>query len=319
MGTEKQLTELLVLELQGGGIHSPAGLRLTGGTPNHKALARAVGYAWGLSHPADRDEARARVLEFLEDQESNHMGFGRTSEFGTSSHFAWWQNALAGIWKLAEREGDEEVLEGVRGWWVRELCVEGLCSTPEGKVVMPGARTHVVRGYADQRKQRDVGRAVVLKRGLGEEGALGMRVPRDVRAGSPSLDRVGLWILHSQLPAAELRKVAVAPAELPVLLDTLTVQRSAAGHVAWFDRFTGLCPSFFAWAEYATGEERHGARSDWKKSRPGGARPAELPVPAVAGEVTETVVIQGVKSLEGNGPSGAMEAPELAKGEGVWT
>ena len=291
MGTEKQLTELLVLQLQGGGINNPAGLRLTGGTPNHKALARVLGYAWGLSHPEDRDEARARVLEFLEDQESNHMGFGGISELGTSSHFAWWQNAMAGLWKLAEREGDEEVLEGVRGWWVRELSVEGLCATPAGKVVMPGARTHVVRGYADQRRQRDVGRALILGRGV--------RVPRDVRAGSPSLDRAGLWILHSQVPAAELRRVAEAPAEWPVLLDTLFVQRGPAGHVAWFDRFTGLCPSFYAWTEYATGEERYGARSDWKKSRPGGARPADLPVPEVPGEVTETVVIKGGKD-EGN-------------------
>ncbi len=292
MGTEKQLTELLVLQLQGGGLNSPVGLRLTGGTPNHKALARCVGYGWGLATPEDLEEGRGQVLEFLRDQKQGHMVFGRTSEFGTSSHFAWWQNAMAGIWKLAEREGDGEVAEGVRGWWVRELSVEGLCATPEGKVVMPGARTHVVKGYADQRKQRDVGRAVILRKGLGEEGP-GPRIPRDVRAGSPSLDRVGLWILHSQLPAAELRKVAVAPAEWPVLLDTLTVRRGPAGHVAWFDRFTGLCPSFFAWAGYSTGEERHGAQSDWRKSRPGGARPAELPVPAAPGEVTETVVLQG--------------------------
>jgi hypothetical protein len=288
MGTEKQLTELLVVQLQGGGINSPAGLRLTGGTPNHKALARAAGYAWGLSHPADRDEARARVLEFLEDQESNHMGFGRISELGTSSHFAWWQNAMAGLWKLAEMEDDREVLERTRAWWVREVAVEFLCATPGGSVVMPGARTHVVKGYADQRKQRDLGLALIL--GWGKTGR---RIPGDVRAGNPSLDRAGLWMLHKLLPEAELRAVAAAPAEWPVPLNTLHVRKSEAGHVAWFDRFTGLCPSFYAWAEYATGAERHGARSDWRKSRPGGARPAELPVPEVPGEVTETVVIQG--------------------------
>jgi hypothetical protein len=133
-----------------------------------------------------------------------------------------------------------------------------------------------------------------------------MRIPRDVRAGSPSLDRVGLWILHSQLPAAELRKVALSPLEWPVLLDTLSVRRSQAGHVAWFDTFTGLCPSYFAWAEYLrgdstgdmttgnlTGAERYGARNDWRKDHPGGPRPAEIAVPEVPGEVTETVVIQG--------------------------
>jgi hypothetical protein len=300
MGTEKDLTAILVGQLLERRGISPAGLRRTGGTPNHKALARCVGYGWGLATPEDREEGRGRVLEFLRDQKHGHMVFGGTSEFGTSSHFAWWQNALAGIWKLAEREGDEEVLEGVRGWWVRELSVEGLCSTPAGKVVMPGARTHVVRGYADQRKQRDVGRAILL--GDLTKGKTGVRIPRDVRAGSPSLDRVGLWILHSQLPAGELQKVALSPLEWPVLLDTLSVRRSQAGHVAWFDTFTGLCPSYFAWAEYSrgdlttgnlTGAERYGARSDWRKDHPGGPRPAEIAVPEVPGEVTETVVIQG--------------------------
>ena len=38
--------------VEGGGI-SPAGLRRTGGTPNHKALARCVGYGWALATPAE--------------------------------------------------------------------------------------------------------------------------------------------------------------------------------------------------------------------------------------------------------------------------
>lgn len=303
MGTEKNLTALLVRQIKERRGLSPAGLRLKGGTPNHKALARCVGYGWGLATPEDREEGRGRVLELLREQRRGHMAFGGTSEFGTSSHFAWWQNALAGIWKLAEQERDEEVLKEVRGWWVRELSVEGLCATPQGKVVMPGARTHVVKGYADQRRQRDVGRAVILGKKT--------RIPRDVRAGNPSLDRVGLWILGS-LPPAELRKVAEAPEEWPVLLDTLFVQRSPAGHVAWFDTFTGLCPSFYAWAEHSTGEELYGAHSDWKKSHPGGARPADLPVPEVPGEVTETMVIESEENrkaliFRGHGGSGASE------------
>lgn len=300
MGTEKDLTAILVRQVSEGGGISPAGLRMTGGPPNHKALARCVGYGWGLATPEDREEGRGRALEFLRDQKQGHMAFGRTSEFGTSSHFVWWQAAMAGLWKLAQREGDEEVLEGVRGWWVRELSVEGLCATPEGKVVMPGARTHVVTGYADQRVQRDVGRAIVLDRGLNRglgSGTFAMRIPRDVLAGSPSLDRVGLWIVHSQLPASELRKVAVAEPEWPVPLDTLTVRRSPAGHVAWFDTFTGLCPSYFAWVDYSTGEERYGAESDWRKDHPGGARPAEVVVPEVPGGAAERVV---VVSAEGN-------------------
>lgn len=294
MGAEKDLTRVVARQVAEGGGVSPAGLKMTGGPPNQKALARCAGYGWGLAVPEDREEGRERALEFLRDQRQGHMAFGRTSEFGTSSHFAWWQNAMAGLWTLAEREGDEEVLEGVRGWWVRELSVEGLCATPEGKVVMPGARTHVVNGYADQRVQRDVGRALILNRGLGS-GTFAMRIPRDVREGSPSLDRVGLWLLHSRLPASELRKVAEAEPEWPVPLDALTVRRSPAGHVAWFDAFTGLCPSYFAWAEYSTGEERYGAGSDWKKDHPGGARPAEIEVPEVPGGAAEMVVVMSPK------------------------
>jgi hypothetical protein len=288
MGTEKQLTELLVMTLQGSGINNPIGLRMTGGTPNHKALARVLGYAWGLSHPADWDEARGRVLEFLKDQESNHMGFGRISEFGTSSHFVWWQNAMAGLWKLASAAEDREVLEKTQAWWVREVAVELLCSTPDRQCVMPGARTHAVKGYADQRKQRDLGRALIL--GWAKTG---MKIPADVRAGNPSLDHAGLWILHSLLPESELRAVATASAEWPVPLNTLYVRKSKGGHVAWFNRFSGLCPSYFAWVDYATGAERYGARSDWNKSRPGGPRPDDLPVPEAPGEAPETVVIKG--------------------------
>ncbi len=85
---------------------------MSGGTPNHKALARCVGYGWGLATPEDREEGRERVMEFLRDQKDGHMVFGRTSELGTSSHFAWWQNALAGIWKLAERKATRRFSAG---------------------------------------------------------------------------------------------------------------------------------------------------------------------------------------------------------------
>ena len=49
MGTEKDLTAILVRQISERRGISPAGLRRIGGPPNHKALARCVGYGWGLA------------------------------------------------------------------------------------------------------------------------------------------------------------------------------------------------------------------------------------------------------------------------------
>src|SRR4051794_24049148 len=100
MGAEKDFAKLLRQQIAGtppaGG--TPAGLKWTGGTPNHKALAAATAYAWGLAHPADRPKAREIVINFLKGQLATHMAIGGVSEFETPSHFSWWQAALAGIW-----------------------------------------------------------------------------------------------------------------------------------------------------------------------------------------------------------------------------
>src|SRR5436305_2249618 len=162
MGAEKDFTALLRRQIAGE-QGTPAGLNWTGGTPNHWALAAATAYAFGLKgNPQQRQAGRRKVLDFFQMQtQAGHMARGRTSEFGTPSHFSWWQAAVAGIWLFAGRAQDPEVLADARTWWIRELTVENLCATPQGHVVIPGARSQVGGVDADQRKQRDVGRKII--------------------------------------------------------------------------------------------------------------------------------------------------------------
>ncbi len=270
MGAEKDFTALLRLQIAGE-QGTPAGLNWTGGTPNQWALAAATAYAYGLKGDSqEQQDGRQKVLNFFHVQDQvGHMARGKMSEFGTPSHFAWWQAAVAGLWFLSGRAKDQEVLTLTRTWWIRELTVENLCATPQGHVVMPGARA-AGGGNADQTKQRDVGRKIILNEKV--------RVPKNLG----SLDYTGLWIL-TQIAPAELQAVASAPADLPHPLDTLNILRDDAGHVAWFDEFHGLRPAYWGWADYATGEEKYGTDPTWPKNQPGGKLPDDLPVPELPG------------------------------------
>jgi hypothetical protein len=270
MGAERGFTTLLRSQIAGE-QGTPAGLHWKGGTPNHWALAAATAYGYGLKgNPKERQAGRQQVLDFFATQDQvGHMARGKMSEFGTPSHFAWWQAAVAGIWLLSDRAKDAEVLAAARTWWIRELTVENLCATPDGRVVMPGARA-AGGGNSDQTKQRDVGRKVILSEKV--------KLPKNL----DYLDFTGIWIL-TQIPPAELKTVANAPADLPHPMDTLYILRDDAGHVAWFDEFHGLRPAYWAWADYATGEEKYGTDPAWPKNQPGGKRPADLPVPELPG------------------------------------
>jgi hypothetical protein len=271
MGAEKDFTALLRRQIAGE-PGTPAGLNFKGGTPNHWALAAATAYAYGLQgNPQEKKAGRQKALDFFHVQDQvGHMARGKVSEFGTPSHFAWWQAALAGLWLLSDRAQDQEVLTAARAWWIRELSVENICVTPKGHVVIPGARSHVGGVDADQTRQRDVGRQIILDQKT--------RLPKNL----DSLDYTGLWILM-RIPRAELDGVAKAPADLPHPLDTLNILRDDAGHVAWFDEFHGLRPAYWAWADYATGGEKYGTDPSWPKNQPGGKLPADLPVPQVPG------------------------------------
>ena len=271
MGAEMDFTALLRRQIAGE-QGTPAGLRFTGGTPNHWALAAATAYGYGLKGTAaEKKAAREKVLNFFHTQDIvGHMARGRVNEFGTPSHFVWWQAAVAGLWLLSHRAKDQEILGLSRAWWVHELTVENLCATPGGRVVMPGARSFVGGALADQTLDRDRGRKLIRNERV--------RLPRDL----DSLDRTGLWILR-QIPREELRQVANAPPRPPAMLDTMTVLRTREGHVASFEEFHGLRPAYWAWVDYASGEEAYGTDPNWPKGQPGGKRPADLPVPEVPG------------------------------------
>lgn len=271
MATEKEFTALLRQQIAGE-QGTPAGLRFTGGTPNHWALAAATAYGYGLKGTAAEKKAgRQKALDCFHTQDVvGHMSRGKVSEFGTPSHFVWWQAALAGLWLLSLRAQDAEILNAARTWWIHELTMENLCATPTGRVVMPGARSHVGGKNADQTLDRDRGRKIIRNEKV--------RLPKDLT----TLDRTGLWILR-QIPLEERRRVASAPPQPPSMFDTLTVLRTPQGHVASFEEFHGLRPAYWAWVNYASGEEAYGTDPRWPKSQPGGKRPEDLPVPEVPG------------------------------------
>jgi hypothetical protein len=281
MGWEKVFADNLRRLAVGAG--RPLGFGWTGGTPNHWALAAANAYAWGITRGSadERLQGRAQALEvFARQRDFGHMarmwqtrsGLKGASELGTSSHFAWWQAAVYGIRWFAFRKKDTELLAATRQWLRGETALEKLCAVPGSfKVAMPGARTFVARGAADQRVMIYHGFQMVTQRRPLH------RSPEFWNA----LDRTGLWFLRLLLEKGDDLGGATDATEsdLPRLVDPLYVKRTKKGHVAWFDHFTGLCPAYYAWIDYETGEERWGADPSWPKSHPGGDNPFAVPEP----------------------------------------
>lgn len=292
MGTEKDFTLILLGILQGK-PGKRVGLTGMGGTPNHKWLRLVVALATAFISGTDQERTNwtKAVLDGLAEQRRHHMMVGGANEFCSASHWAWWQNAMAGLWVVAYRFKIQEILVEIRAWWIREISLENLCCTPQGAVVLPGPRSHIPANMADQRAQRNQGRALIMasigaKNGRDQELVdlvTKVRLPEDVRAGAPSLDRVGLWAL-TLLPAGEIAVVARAARdhpEYPTPRNSLTIERTTHGLVASFEHCDGLIPSYWAWVNFATGTELYGAKADWPKGLVGGARPEDLPVPAV--------------------------------------
>jgi hypothetical protein len=281
MGWEKQFSANL-REIAGGS-GAPMGFDWRGGTPNHWALAAANAYAYAVTRgtAAQLRTGRAQVVDFFQRQRNyGHMarmwgdekGLRGGSELGTSSHFAWWQAAVFGIRWFALIAKDAQVQEASRLWLRGEIALEKRCAVPGAfRVVMPGARTFVAQGAADQRLMMDHAFRMIL------QGKPLERSP----AYWTTLDRTGLWFLRRLLEKGDdLGGAAHATdSDLPRLLDPLYVRRTSRGHVAWFDRFTGACPAYYAWIDYQTGEERWGADRTWSRSRPGGINPFKVPDP----------------------------------------
>jgi hypothetical protein len=281
MGWEKTFSANLRELANGAG--KPMGDDWTGGSPNHWALAAANAYAYGITRgtAVQRRLGRAQALAFFQRQRDyGHMsrmwrgrnGLRGASELGTSSHIAWWQAAVFGIRWFAFLWKDELLLAASRFWLRGEMAIEKRCAVPGTfHVVMPGARTWFVQGHADQRKMMDQAFQMIME-------AKPLDRPAAFWTG---LDRTGLWFLRLLLEKGDdLGGAAQATDDdLPRMLDPLFVKRTSRGHVAWFDHFTGLCPAYYAWIDYETGEERWGADRTWSKSHPGGANPFPVPQP----------------------------------------
>jgi hypothetical protein len=287
MGTEKAFSAILRQQLAGEKpADAKAGLDWAGGTPNHFALGKAVGYgsSAALGRPA--------LLQFFDDQwQHGHMARGDANEVFTDSHFSWWQNAMAGAWLLARRRGDDAVLARVRRWWRAELAAENLCASPTGRVEMPCGRSHVAGGgvvMSDQRKQREIGRQMILGKKV--------RLPKTIDA---ALDMTGLWaldLLRREFPD-EFDAVRDADiGDLPVLRDKMVVIRTAGEVTAFFEVFTGMRPCWWAWQRFADSKVAYGIDPASPKNAPGGPRPVSLPEPpAVVGEAPRRVELKAAE------------------------
>jgi hypothetical protein len=278
LGTEKGLTTKI--KAIAGGERGPEPKKPEGGmSPNHWMLFVCALYGWS-------PEAHGgKLLEFLEVMRRHgHMTRAAACEFGTGSHFAWWATGWFGSWLFALRAGPGEVLTAVERCIRAELAVQNLCATPKGRIVMPGARCHIGRGMADQTVQRDRCRALLL--------GSRVRMPE----GLDSLDWAPLWLLlrvREEFPQAIRRVGAAGPNDLPVLVRPMHVQRSPAGHVAWFDDCEGMLrPAYWAWVNYQTGEERYGIDPQAPRGQRGGRRPEDLPVPECPGEGPREFVVR---------------------------
>lgn len=270
MGAEKFFAQLL-RDMVGGKAGTAAGLDWTGGTPNHFIEAKAAGYAFD---PARGSKDLADYLDWM--WAHGHMCHARADETFTSSHNAWHQTGISAAWYFARKNLDQGMLDRVIRYQRAELAAEELCSTPAGRVVMPGARCFLGGGDADQRTQRNRTRRFLLGQPI--------KTPTTL---DTALDWTGLWILtrlQQDFPG-ELAKVrGTTAAELPKLRNALHVERGPRGHVAWFEgTLVQARPAFWAAADWATDVESYGCDRTWGKDEKPGNLPAHLPIPACPG------------------------------------
>lgn len=303
MGTEKAFTAILRQQIDYLVTDPKAGLNWNSGSANHIALARTVGYgsSAALGRPA--------LLQFFDDQwQHGHMTHAAANEVFTDSHFGWWVNAMAGAWLLARRRGDDAVLARARRWWRAELAAENLCASPAGAVEMPCGRSHVGPGMADQRKQREIGRQMIL----GQK----VRLPRSI---DTALDMTGIWILDKirrEFPGEFATVADAGEADLPVLRDKMVVIRTEQEVTAFFEVFTGMRPAWWAWQRFADGKVAYGIDPASPKNAPGGPRPAFLPEPpAVVGEAPRRVELKAAEAQPAGG-GGPAKPPRPGRGAG---
>lgn len=247
----------------------PSKGRAGGGPPNHKALREARNYATG---------DRASALYLLDRQEKEGLwAWGEQNEHGSTSHCAWWQCALASVWYFALERQDVEVLNRITFLHSDLYTISVRCATPgkSPRIAMPGGRSHlaVERGSgepaADQRNIRDQFHVLL--------GGGKLRKPAEFWE---SPDRQGLWFL-SQIPAAVRERMIGSsprgPEQIP-LKDPMTVISWPGGHLAHFDAYHGISPSWWCLSDYGRPKsEEYGIVAGTLKGERAGDRPITLP------------------------------------------
>lgn len=292
-GTEQAYTRLLVSQLRGEkGLAS--GLVATGGTFNHIGLYRVSGYAWSAS------EGRPALVDFLRTQVdpthkafAGHMAYGGRNEINTSSHAAWNLLWAGATWLLALRRQDAELLALVRLWWRHELALQGLGAGPRGDVELPDSRDfQYPADTADQRKQRNICRAILL----GQPA----RVPAmagTVESGPKSTDMACIWallVLRKEFPQEFAEQIhGIDDNDLPVLKDPMQAIFTDQESVVWFDTMTDAADCCWWVNRRRDGSVHYGIIPGAQRS-PGGPRPASVPEPpAVEGQEARRVRTPG--------------------------
>ena len=151
MGSEKYLTDQ-ILALMGASdlrVVRPVWFdegrehRQLGGTPNHYALhvARLIGYAFGHGTQQDQGWALAEALHLYKQAETlGHYCRAKAIETLTPTHDGWHKIAHAAMRWFARRFGLGDLLARSDGWWGRQLALESVLATPDGRILAPGAR-----------------------------------------------------------------------------------------------------------------------------------------------------------------------------------
>lgn len=292
-GTEQAYSRLLISQLRGE-KGSDSGLKATGGTLNHRFLYLVSGYAFSpaLGRPALVDFLRTQVDPTYKGF-AGHIADSGRNEINTNSHWAWHGFAAGAAWLLALRRQDAELLGLIRLWWRHELALQGLGAGPRGDVELPCSRDlHYPAESADQRKQRNVCRAILLGQQIATP-----RMAGTVQDGPRSTDMACVWVLlviRKEFPQEFAEQMhAIGDGDLPVLKDPMQAIFTDKESVIWFDTMTDAADCSW-WVNRRSDGSIHYGTVPGAQRAPGGPRPDSVPEPpAVVGREIRRVRVAG--------------------------
>lgn len=274
-------------------------------TPNQFMAGHAAAYG------SDPDRNRKAALDFLDWQlTTSFWSHANAEEFGTGSHCAIFYGGQDGLTYFALKNNDREMLDKIVAVQCATMALESLHVVPGSTphIVMPGARCWVANasslqgGDADQRKIRD-------KRYGYLQGNRRVKLPANL---DTALDWTGLWVLArlnaawkahepwaTPWPSIQHQIATAGPESLPPSRNGLTVERGTWGHRSYFAHCRGMLrPAYWSYVVYGDSKsEAYGCDPSWPKGEPGGALPANLPLPELGGEIKSTIKLKGSEAL----------------------